>query len=239
MNHVLALTLAASLSLGARLPEACPTPLERPAVGGLCQLTFSGELDEELPGWVSITVTHLVEAEAVETSLVAQLRSGTSAGSVCALLSDRLEAAGARVIPVIHPVLTGGDLFVEDVLSVRLDLPAGPKTSVNFCDRPLGVLGLRATGERAYAGTLKFQGLVTRFDGKERALEELEVPIIAGETGHDVCKRLFDESLDAGWLAVRPKTNQWSPVRRQDSGKLESFGVTLSASGWELVVSAG
>lgn len=239
MNHALALALAASLSIGSSLPEACPAPLERPTEGGLCQLTFSDKVHEGHPGWVSIAVTHLVETEAVETSLVAQLRSGTTAGSVCALLSDRLEAAGAQVTPVIHPSHGRGELFVEDVLSVRLDLPAGPKASVTFCDRPLGVLGLRATGEYPGAGKLEFLGIVTSVDGKSRSHEAIEIPILEGESGHDACKRLFDSSLEAGWLPVRPKTDQWSPTRRKDSRKLESAEVKLTAPGWELLVSVG
>ena len=70
-------------------------------------------------------------------------------------------------------------------------------------------------------------------------MESLEIPVIEGESGHDVCKRLFDRSLEAGWLPVREKTDRWSPSRRTDSRKLLSSEVKLSASGWELELRAG
>jgi len=239
MNRVLALSLITSLSLGAALPETSTLAEQTQREGALCQLSLSGSVQAEPISWVSISVTHLVEDEVVETSLAAQLRAGTSAGSLSALLAARLMADGAMVTPVNHTPHLMGELFVEDVLSVRLDLPSGPQASVTFCDRPLGVLGLRATNAESGEGKVEFIGVVMSVDGKTRSNEKIEVPIRAGDSGHDVCKRLFDQSLESGWLPLRPKTDRWSPTRRKDSRTLESSEVKLSASGWEIELVAG
>ena len=239
MNRALALALVTSLSLGAVLPEASTRAEQARREGALCQLSLSGSVQAGSINWVSISVTHLVEDEAVETSLAAQLRTGTHAGSLSALLAARLMADGAMVTSVNHTPHLMGELFVEDVLSVRLDLPSGPQASVTFCDRPLGVLGLRATSAAPGDGKVEFIGVVMSVDGKTRSNEKIEVPVRAGDTGHDVCKRLFNTSIEAGWLSLRPATDRWSPARRKDSRKLESTEVKLSAPGWEIELVAG
>jgi len=237
MNHALTLALATSLTIGTALPEERSAPLLVETKGALCQLNFTGSVGKEPVEWVSVSVTHLVENEAVETSLTAQVKSGTGAGSLSALLAMRLRAQGASVTAVDIGILQG-ELFIEDVVSVRLDLPAGPEASVTFCDRPLGVLALRPTSAAPGAGKLEFLGVVKSINGKHRSHEALSVPVVEGDSGHDVCKRLFDQSLEAGWLPVRPETDRWSPSRRKDARKLESAEVKLSASGWELEVFA-
>jgi len=235
MNHALTLALATTLAL-----EAAPVPVEavEPEVA-LCQLSLTGTVGEDPNPWVSISISHQVEGEVVETSLTGQVKVGTSSGSLAALLASRLRAQGARVTESPENSAVTGGLFIEDVVSVRVDLPAGPLASVTLCDRPLGVLVLRPTSASPSAGSLEFHGVVLDVTGKHRSNAALEVPILEGDSGHDVCKRLFDRSLEAGWLAIRPKTDRWSPSRRKDSGKLESSEITLSASGWELEVFAG
>jgi len=239
MNRALALALVASLTVGVESLQGSPQGESVRQEGALCQLTFSGDVMEQPISWVSISVTHLVGDDAVETSLVAQVRAGTSSGSLSSLLTSRLEVDGAKVTRVNHAPHLLGELFVEDVLSVRLDLPAGPQASVTFCDRPLGVLGLRSTSADPQAGMVRFTGVLKSADGKTRSHEVLEVPILAEDTAHDACERLFDTSLKAGWLPVRPATDRWSPARRQDSRKLESAEIKLTAPGWELEVVAG
>ena len=244
MNHALTLALATALTFGAApvSVEGLKQPVSVKAVEQettLCQLSLYGTVGKSPHPWVSISISHLVEGEVVETSVIGQMKAGTSSGSLAALLASRLRARGALVTEFSENSTVTGGLFIEDVVSVRLDLPAGPEASVIFCDRPLGVLTLRPTNAAPGAGNLKFQGIVVAVDGKHRSTESVEVPIVEGDTGHDVCKRLFDRSLEAGWLPVRPKTDRWSPSRRQDSGKLESSEVKLSASGWELEVVAG
>ena len=235
MKHILTLALVTSLTLG-----AAPVSAEaiEPEVT-LCQLNLYGAVGKSPHPWVSISISHQVEGEVVETSLIGQMKAGTSSGSLAALLASRLRARGARVTESPENSAIIGGLFIESVVSVRLDLPAGPEASVTFCDRPLGVLSLRPTSAARGAGRLEFQGVVVSVDGKQRSVEVVEVPIVEGDTGHDVCKRLFDQSLEAGWLPLRPETDRWSPSQRKDSGKLESTEVKLSASGWELQLFAG
>lgn len=235
MNHAITLALVTSLALGAG-----PVSVEaaEPEVT-LCQLSMYGAVSEDPQPWVSISISHRVEGAVIETSLIGQMKVGTSSGSLAALLASRLRARGARVTESPENSNIIGSLFIEEVVSVRLDLPAGPEASVTFCDRPLDVLTLRPTSAAPSAGTLKFHGVVVGVSGKHRSTESIEVPVPEADSGHDVCKRLFDRSLEAGWLPARPKTDHWSPFQRKDSGKLESSEVKLSASGWELEVFAG
>jgi len=242
MKRALTLVLASSLMLGA---SPATDPVSEPGVA-LCQLSLRKDVGELPHPWVSISISHRVDEELVETSLVGQVRPGTHADSLTSLLAARLKEQGARVTKSTELVENGtifrdenGTLFIEDVVSVRLDLPAGPEASVTFCDRPLGVLSLRPTSPKPGSGTLEFRGVVADVSGRHRSMESLEVPVLEGESGHEVCKRLFDRSLEAGWLPVRPETDRWSPSRRKDSGKLESAEVKLSASGWELELLAG
>ena len=234
MKRAFTLVLASSLMLGA---SPATEPVSEPGVA-LCQLSLEGAVGELPHPWVSISISHRVDEELVETSLVGQVKPGTTAASLTSLLAARLKEQGARVTESTQPD-TNGDLFIEDVVSVRVDLPAGPDASVTYCDRPLGVLTLRPTSPKPGAGTLEFRGVVADVSGRHRSMESLEVPVLEGESGHEVCKRLFDRSLEAGWLPVRPETDRWSPSRRKDSGKLESAEVKLSASGWELELLAG
>ena len=235
MNRALTLALVTSLALG-----AAPVSVESIEPGvTLCQLSLHGAVTESPHPWVSISISHRVDGEVVETSLIGQMKAGTSSRALAALLASRLSARGARVTESLGSSTITGSIFIEDVVSVRLDLPAGPEASVTFCDRPLDVLTLRPTSAAPSAGTLKFHGVVVGVGDKHRSKESVDVPIVEGDSGHDVCKRLFERSLEAGWLPVRPKTDRWSPSRRKDSRKLESSEVKLSASGWELEVFAG
>ena len=234
MKRALTLALVCSLAMG-----ATPAPTLEGASGlALCQLSLDGVVGERPHPWVSISVTHRVEEELVETSLIGQFKPGTTGASLATLLAKRLKEQGARVTESTALDMTA-DLFIEDVTSVRVDLPAGPGASVTFCDRPLGVLSLRPTSPTPGAGRLEFRGVVSDVSGRHRSMESLEIPVIEGESGHEVCKRLFDRSLEAGWLPVREKTDRWSPSRRTDSRKLLSSEVKLSASGWELELRAG
>jgi len=239
MNRALALALVAFLTVGVGSLHGSPQEEGVSPGGALCQLTFSGRVGEQSVSRVSISVSHLAEGEVVETSLVAQVRRGTSPGSISSLLADRLKSNGAKVTFVNHAPHTVGELFIEGVLSVRLDLPSGPEASVIFCDRPLAVLGLRPTSDPSQAGMVEFIGVVRSVDGKTRGRDGFEAPIVAGDSGHDVCKRLFDISLEAGWLPVRPSTDRWSPTRRKDSRKLESTEIKFAAQGWEIELVAG
>ena len=161
MNHALTLALVTSLTFG-----AAPAPAEvvEPEVA-LCQLSLYGTVGESPHPWVSISISHQVEGKVVETSLVGQVKGGTSSGSLAALLASRLRAQGASVTESPGDSTLVSDLFIEDVLSVRLDLPAGPEVSVTFCDRPLEVLGLRPTSAIPGPGKLDFLGIVTSVNG--------------------------------------------------------------------------
>ena len=78
MNHALTLALATSLTLGA-------APVSVEAVepeAALCQLNLYGTVGKNPHPWVSISVSHQVEGEVVETSLIGQVKAGTSSGSL-------------------------------------------------------------------------------------------------------------------------------------------------------------
>ena len=241
----LALTLLVSFAGGATPIQGALQAEDAPRTGALCQVQFSGLFGVprpeggHAPSWFSISVTHLVEQEAVETRLVGQLKRFTSSGALLALLASRLETAGAKVIRTRASEEATTGIFIEDVLSIRLDLPACQQVNVTFCDRPLGVLGLRSTGVSPAEGALEFFGVVRGVDGKTRTHQSLQVPILTSDSGHDVCKRLFDSALESGWLPVRPATDRWSPSRRQDARTLESTEIKLTASGWEIELVAG
>ena len=250
MIRALALALAVlapmrSSSLHSLPLSMAPTTATSASTGALCQLDFSGVLGRPLleggngPSWYTISVTHIVNESSLESVLEGQLRRGTSANHLYALLAARLEAAGGSVIRTRGDGAQITGLFIEGVQKVRLDLPGCQEVSVTFCDRPLSVLSLRATGEAPGNGELEFLGVVRGVDGKTRAQESIQVSIEAGESGHDVCKRLFDASLESGWLPVRPATDRWSPSRRKDARTLQSTEISLHAPGWELELTAG
>lgn len=238
MNRALAFALAVlSITLVHPLQGASPTDAEGSA-RALCQLSASGVVSEDFPR-VSISLTHGRNADAVhETTLSAQFRAGTSASDVLALFADRLERAGARLTrSTNHGNMIS--LFVEDVISVRVNDFGGLQPSITFCDRPLGVLSLQRTRSDWKGGVLKINGILVDSGGKSRELKTLNVEIFNSDTGHNVCKRLYDASQEEGWLPFRAKTDQWSPNRRKDSKVMESTEVLFSSEGWTLELTVG
>ena len=238
MNRALAFALAVfSITLAHPLQGASPTEAKESA-RALCQLSAFGVVSEDFPR-VSISLTHgRNDDELRVTTLSAQFRAGTTASDVLALFADRLDRAGASLTRSTN---RGNmtSLFVENVISVRVDDSGGLQPSITFCDRPLGVLSLQRTRSDRKGGVLKINGLLVDSDGKSRELKTLNVEIFASDTGHNVCKRLYDASQEEGWLPFRAKTDQWSPNRRKDSKVMESTEVLFSSEGWALELTVG
>ena len=240
MNRALAFVLAVfSLALMIPLQEASSAE-SKESPSALCQLSLTGLVLENFPR-VSISVTHGRQADELrETTLTAQFHAGTKAGDVLALLADRLERSGAKITRSTHSSKTSwASLFVEDVVSVRIEETGGLYPTVTFCDRPLGVLSLKPTRSDRVGGELKITGILVDSDVKSRELKKLEVEVFKADTGHTICKRLYDASLYEGWLPFRAQTDQWSPNRRKDSKVMESTEISFSAKGWALELTAG
>jgi len=238
MNRALAFVLAVfSLALMIPLQEASSAE-SRESPSALCQFSLTGLVSENSPR-VSISVTYGRQVDELrETTLTAQFQTGTKAGDVLALLADRLERSGAKITRSTHS-FNLASLFVEDVVSVRIEETGGLYPTVTFCDRPLGVLSLKPTRSDRVGGELKITGLLVDSDGKSRELKKLEVEVFRADTGHTICKRLYDASLYEGWLPFRAQTDQWSPNRRKDSKVMESTEISFSAKGWALELTAG
>lgn len=240
MNRALAFALAVfSITLAHPLQGASSAGTKEEGKA-LCQITVFGLVEESLPR-VSMSVTHGRDTEELrETTLSVQLNGSTKAVDVLGLFADRLERAGARLT---RPAGSGDSnhatFFVEDVVSVRIEDSGGFEISILFCDRPLGVLSLKAVRPDRSGGELAITGILVDSDGKSRELKTLNVEIFGSDTGHNVCKRLYDVSLNEGWLPFRAQTDQWSPNRRKDSKVLESTEVDFSLDGWTLELTVG
>ena len=240
MKRALAFVLVVfSLVVTIPLQGASSKDLKETA-GALCQIHCSGAVGEDFPR-VSISVTHGRHVDELhETTLIAQLHVNTTAADVLALLADRLERAGGKVT---RPKDKGNfsSLFVEDVVRVRIEDMAGIQTTVTFCDRPLGTLSLKRLRPDSLErqGQLRVIGLLVDSDGKSREFKTLNVDVFSTDTGHTICRRLYESSLYEGWLPFRAQTDQWSPNRRKDSKVMESTEISLFADGWALELTAG
>jgi hypothetical protein len=237
MKRALAFVLVA-FSLVVTVPlQGASSKESKESAGALCQIHCFGDASESFPR-VSMSVTHGSQADELrETKLVAQLHVNTSAADVLALLADRLERDGAEVTRSEDK----HSLFVEDVVRVRIEDMADIQTTVTFCDRPLGVLSLKRmrSSSPEGEGQLKITGLLVDSDGTSREFKTLKVDVFSADTGHTVCKRLYESSLSEGWLPFRAQTDQWSPNRRKDSKEMESTEVSLFADGWALELTVG
>jgi hypothetical protein len=240
MKRALAFVLVV-FSLVVTIPlQGASSEESKELAGALCQIHCSGVVGETFPR-VSISVSHGSQAgELRETKLLAQLHVKTTAADVLALLADQLERAGAMVTRT-EGKGSSSSLFVEDVVRVRIEDMADIQTTVTFCDRPLGILSLKRMRSAApeVQGQLKIIGLLVDSDGMSREFKVLNVDVLSADTGHTVCKRLYESSLSEGWLPFRAQTDQWSPNRRKDSKEMESTEVGLFADGWALELTAG
>ncbi len=228
MRILLALLVVAALSLSARAQ-------------GLVQIILDGEIDPAGGARVEVDVTFRtpLAERATTMSLGVLLGERTTAVDVAALVSRRLEQAGARVIFTgsTAPGRGPASVFVEDVTSIGLRLGRGLSASITLCeDRPAS-LRLSPGLESKSGATLLVSAQTYEAQARLPGRLSYDIAFEDKADAADAASKLVKTALDKGWFSEVEAHEVWRPGATTEGASIVGFSVHLrSNADWRIDV---
>jgi len=224
------------------IPLLCALFTSTAQAEGLVQITIEGKITREGGARVELDLGawHPAHQEAREMSVSLFLAEHTTAADVATLFATRISDAGFTVIaptPTNTEDVKRAQLFVERAVLVSLRLGSGLSGAITACDSvPVSVRVLRPELQSEEA---QVSVTISTFNqhSEKYGQEELSMAVPEKMNTTEIAGELFKLSLQSEWIAERPGTDAWRPMKMADGAIIRGFTARVASRGdWKLEV---
>ena len=207
---------------------------------GLVQVALEGSITVQGGARVEATVTARVGEETRSAVLDLHLAQGSDAHVVAALLAERARLANLSVLSIGAAKGPTTSLFLGDVVSLELRLPAGLVGRIVVCEEAPSLVRLLPPPPSSAKGAARLVLAATTLHPVTglggRTVVDFALP--ADGSAVKASEQLFAHTVAAGWVADRPTNDAWRPVRVGDSSLVRGLSVEIVSEGpeWGLAV---
>lgn len=215
--------------------------------GGLVQISLEGRVDRAGGARIEIAVGAVVDTvvdkltqettfETREILVALHLAKGTSASDLAQVLASRLREAGMLIIaPRPEQGAPGGassaQVFIERGIFVRMRLGQGLHGRITACEEAPIAISVESPQVEKVAGKLLLSATAKNMHTGDRSQHDLSMALDVEAHPAQIAAELFQLSMKEGWVAERPESLRWQPVRMKSGAALRGFSVEIEGKG--------